>query len=154
MLYSMLIRLAMLAVTAVVVYWIGWTTPTSRSLGSDETSNVGRLDTNVLHSTDPLPDFQTAVKAGIEKPQPRSSRRSVAPVLELNQASERDLEGLPGIGRVLALRIVEYREARGAFRHVDQLRQVKGIGKKTFDRIRAFVRVASSPSVPPREKAA
>jgi competence protein ComEA len=67
--------------------------------------------------------------------------------IDLNLASERDLEGLPGIGPILALRIVEYREARGAFRDVEQLRRVKGIGKKTVDRIRPLVHVTSSPSM-------
>ncbi len=74
--------------------------------------------------------------------------------LDLNLASERDLEGLPGIGPILALRIVEYREARGAFREVEQLRRVKGIGKKTFDRIRALVAVTSSHTLQPSRKAA
>jgi competence protein ComEA len=51
---------------------------------------------------------------------------------------------------VLAERIVEYRQARGAFRDVEQLRRVKGIGKKKFERIRSLVGV-TPPTVPAKE---
>jgi competence protein ComEA len=78
----------------------------------------------------------------------------MARTLDLNVASERDLQGLPGIGSILAGRIVEYRETRGAFRDVEQLRRVKGIGKKTFDRIRALIEVTSSHPMPRTRKAA
>jgi competence protein ComEA len=69
-------------------------------------------------------------------------RPSVRAALDLNRASQQDFERLPGIGPVLARRIVEYRETRGTFHDVEQLRRVKGIGKKTFERIRALVAVA------------
>jgi competence protein ComEA len=65
----------------------------------------------------------------------------VPAALDVNRATEQDFERLPGIGPVLARRIVEYRETRGSFQDVDELRRVKGIGKKTFERIRPFVAV-------------
>ncbi len=67
MLFSMLIRLAMVAVTAGVVFWIGWTLPTSQFLNSDKISKLDQPDTNVFRSTDPLPQSQTASEAVIEK---------------------------------------------------------------------------------------
>lgn len=154
MLFSMVIRLAMVAATAGVVFWIGWTLPSSRFLNSDEISLSDRLDTNVLGSTDPLPPSQTGFEAVSKGPQTRSSRPSVSRTVDLNLASKRELEGLPGIGPILAMRIVEYREARGAFQDIEQLRRVKGIGKKTFDRIRTLVGVTSSLTMQPNRKAA
>ena len=71
-------------------------------------------------------------------PQTRSSHPSVPRTIDLNLASSATLKAA-GHRPILALRIVEYREARGAFQDVEQLRRVKGIGKKTFDRIRALV---------------
>jgi competence protein ComEA len=154
MLFSMIIRLAMVAATTSVVLWIGWTLPSSQFLNSDEIPPLDQPDTNGLGSTDRLRRSQTGFEAVPKRPQSRSSHPSVPRTIDLNLASERDLEGLPGIGPILALRIVEYREARGAFRDVEQLRRVKGIGKKTVDRIRPLVHVTSSLSMQPRVKVA
>jgi competence ComEA-like helix-hairpin-helix protein len=74
--------------------------------------------------------------------------------LDVNRANQRDFERLPGIGPVLARRIVEYRESRGAFQDIEQLRGVKGIGKKTFEGIRAFVAVLPTGVTRPARKTA
>ena len=64
---------------------------------------------------------------------------SAAP-LDLNRATARELEGLPGIGPALAERIVALRRERGRFRNVDDLLQVRGIGPATLERLRGRVR--------------
>ena len=63
-----------------------------------------------------------------------------APV-DLNTASLEQLDGLPGVGPVLAQRIVDWRTAHGQFASVDQLREVSGIGPSKFDDIRGLVTV-------------
>jgi competence protein ComEA len=77
---------------------------------------------------------------------PGSLRDSAAVVgpLDINQAARRQLEGLPGIGPVLAGRIIEYRQRRGGFRSVDELRAVSGIGPKRLADIRDLVVVRES----------
>lgn len=62
--------------------------------------------------------------------------------LDLNTATWVELSQLEGVGETLALRIVEHREKNGPFRAVDDLDAVKGIGPKTLDRLRPFLRVA------------
>jgi competence protein ComEA len=52
--------------------------------------------------------------------------------LDLNRASAAELEELPGIGPVMAARIVEHREQHGPFTVLGDLRQVRGVGEKTF----------------------
>lgn len=52
--------------------------------------------------------------------------------VDLNRASAEELEALPGIGPVIARRIVEHREREGPFATVGDLRAVPGIGEKTF----------------------
>ncbi len=61
--------------------------------------------------------------------------------LSLNLATAEELERLPGIGPVLARRIVEDRGRNGQYRSVDDLLRVKGIGPKTLARLRPHVRV-------------
>ena len=62
-------------------------------------------------------------------------------LVDLNTAQERDLDGLPGVGPVTAGRILAWRESKGPFRSVDQLREVDGIGEATFARLRELVTV-------------
>jgi len=59
--------------------------------------------------------------------------------IDINTATAAELDLLPGIGPALAKRIIEYRDEHGAFRRVDDLILVRGIGPKHIDRIRALV---------------
>lgn len=61
-------------------------------------------------------------------------------VLSINQASPADLESLPGVGPVLAERIVAYRETNGAFETVEDMLEVPGIGEAKLEAIRDLVR--------------
>jgi competence protein ComEA len=62
-------------------------------------------------------------------------------LVNLNTASVATLQELPGVGPVLASRIVAYREQRGGFSSVDELRQVTGIGDSTFAELQPLVTV-------------
>ncbi len=81
---------------------------------------------------------------GAEPPQGASPGAPAGggPVLvNLNTASEAEFEELPGIGPVLAGRIVQWRTDNGAFASVDQLQEVDGIGPSTFEELRDEVTV-------------
>jgi competence protein ComEA len=54
----------------------------------------------------------------------------------LATATPEQLEELDGIGETLAERIIEYRDAHGGFRSLDELREVEGIGEKRFESLR------------------
>ena len=54
------------------------------------------------------------------------------PMVDLNTATAADLDALPGIGPVLAQRIVDHREQNGRFTSVEQLDDVPGIGPSTY----------------------
>ncbi|MGD9789090.1 MAG: helix-hairpin-helix domain-containing protein [Phycisphaerales bacterium] len=60
---------------------------------------------------------------------------SIARLININTASQSELELLPRIGPALAGRIVEYREEHGPFRRPEDLDRVKGIGAKTLERL-------------------
>lgn len=61
--------------------------------------------------------------------------------VNLNTATAAELESLPGVGPVLAQRIVEYRDQHGGFRTVDELKDVPGIGEATFRELEPRVTV-------------
>jgi competence protein ComEA len=61
--------------------------------------------------------------------------------VDLNTATEQDLESLPGIGPVTAAAILQWRTENGAFTSVDQLLDVSGIGEVTLANLRPYVHV-------------
>ena len=71
-----------------------------------------------------------------------TTSKSASPV-DLNKASENQLTEVPGIGPSLAKRIVDFRNENGDFRRVEDLLRVRGIGEKSFEKIRPHVTVKS-----------
>lgn len=71
-----------------------------------------------------------------------------ARVLNLNTASAAQLEELPGIGVSTAARIVEYRQKHGPFKTIEDLMNIRGIGEKSFLRLKPLITV--TPAVPKR----
>lgn len=59
--------------------------------------------------------------------------------ISLNKASLSDLMSLPGIGETKAKAIIEYRESFGAFRSIEEITEVKGIGEATFNKLRDMI---------------
>lgn len=59
--------------------------------------------------------------------------------VNINTASTAELTALPGIGEVLAQRIVDYRERVGGFESVEQLKEVSGIGDAKFSAVKELV---------------
>ena len=90
--------------------------------------------------------------AGAEPP-PRAlatdSRPREGERVDLNRASEGELDRLPGIGPVLAARIVEYRLRHGPFRAVEELRAVRGIGPRLLARLAPRLTVEPTRERPP-----
>ncbi len=60
-------------------------------------------------------------------------------LIHLNKSAASEFDKLPGIGPTLAARIVDWRQANGGFKSVDDLRRVSGIGDKLFAGIKALV---------------
>ena len=67
--------------------------------------------------------------------------------VNLNTATVSQLEDLPGIGPALAARIVEHRQKNGAFKSVEDLMAIKGIGEKNFSKIQGYLSVGA-PAAP------
>lgn len=73
-------------------------------------------------------------------PPPGASAAPGAP-LNLNTATPDQLDDLPGVGPVLAERIVDYRTQHGGFRSIEQLQDVSGIGARRYADLKPLVRV-------------
>ena len=99
------------------------------------------------------PELTERLEALDRTPAPPPPPRSVRPArpvahtapLDLNRASQDDLERLPGIGPGLAARIVDSRARRGTFDSVEDLRRVRGIGETTLARLRPLLGIGPAP---------
>ncbi len=91
----------------------------------------------------------------VRQEQTRLPPRSPEPVnrLDINAAGPRELESLPGIGPVLARRIVEFRAKNPPFRRVEEILIVRGIGRRKFEALRDRIRVTDSTGRPPGGRA-
>lgn len=61
--------------------------------------------------------------------------------LNINQATQADLETLPGIGPKIAARILVYRQTNGPFQNIEEIQAVKGIGPAIFEEIKDLITV-------------
>jgi competence protein ComEA len=71
---------------------------------------------------------------------------AVPAVVNLNTATATQIATLPGIGEKAAQRIIEYREKNGGFKKIEELMNVKGIGEKSFLKLKPLITVGDSKS--------
>jgi competence protein ComEA len=81
--------------------------------------------------------------AGAQSTRPAAASQSAA-MVNLNTASVAQLETLPGVGKATAERIVEYRDKNGGFKKVEDLMNVRGIGEKSFLKIKPLITVTTA----------
>ncbi len=79
----------------------------------------------------------------------QATAEGARPLLNLNQATSAQLEGLPGIGAVKAAAILAVRDAQGGFDSMEQLESVRGIGPALVTKLRPLVSLGQSGSRTP-----
>lgn len=149
MIKSLLLKLGLLAVTIAVVFWIRWTpqpsvqnvpSATEKQLVVSRTTESEKRENRSAGSSSPNVQGPN-ITAGAETV---PSKTAIHSRLDLNRASAGELESLPGIGAVLAQRVIVFRESVGRFQKIEDLRAVRGIGAKKFERLKSFVMVSAA----------
>jgi competence protein ComEA len=90
-----------------------------------------------------------AIPAAAQQSSPKTEKPAAAekaekpagPLVNLNTATQAQLETLPGVGAKAAERILEYRQKNGQFKKIEDLMNVKGIGEKSFLKLKPLLTV-------------
>ncbi|MFP4459758.1 MAG: ComEA family DNA-binding protein [Candidatus Zixiibacteriota bacterium] len=76
------------------------------------------------------------------KDKKKSEKASLLPAsININSASSKELQRLPGIGPGKASTIIEYRESKGLFQKTKDITNVKGIGPKTYEKLKVYLTI-------------
>ena len=137
---SIFITLACILAAGVFGYALG------RNTHSEPAQLV--LAENVTAST--TETLSPAPSGNLSEPLPRetdavSGEKHASGLININTASHAELTKLPGIGEVLAQRIIDYRDANGPFRTKADLTKVSGIGKKKLEAVIDLITVEDVP---------
>ena len=148
MIRSLAVKFIMLAVTIALVYWFGRGASESspkHAASGDDSRNVPLVAPAAVESDTKRSDrfAARAVTAESGAFSEASGGSASGTLLDINRAGAEELESLPGVGAVLAQRVIEYRMTVGRFQTIEDLRAVKGIGPKVFARIKPLVTVTT-----------
>lgn len=61
--------------------------------------------------------------------------------VNINTATQTELESLPGIGSSIATKIIEYRKENGKFKNIEEIKKINGIGENKYKKIRELIKV-------------
>ena len=71
----------------------------------------------------------------------KNENKKTAEKININTATETELENLPGIGASIAARICEYRKENGKFSKIEDIKKVKGIGENKYKQIKDLIKI-------------
>lgn len=99
-------------------------------------------DLNSLNLAKQVSDGEKVFVSRVGQASPQSGQNSQEiKKVNLNTATIEELDKIPGIGEVIAKRIISYREKHGKFRSVNELQEIEGIGPKKLEDIRDSVEI-------------
>ncbi len=134
MIRSLTIKLIMLAGTLAFLVALNWSGP-----------NRG-ADTGHLAEQHPLLSTHAVASTSGKKVKHSLNNEPSIHAIDINLSTAQELEALPGIGPILAQRIVAYRKSVGGFQSIQDLDQVKGIGTKKIQVLSPLINVISKAS--------
>ncbi len=107
---------------------------------------TGKADTRTINQAEKVTDGQPAEtgigsSAGTGTTEGSTGGTSAQGLININTASEAELQKIPGVGPVTAGKIIAYRTQNGRFRRKEDLKNVSGIGEKTFGKMESMITV-------------
>jgi len=106
----------------------------ARAMDGEKIHVPAKLSTS---SSQIIPKLQPSISKS--SPETPKSHSNLSGKINLNTATAKELENLPGIGPVMSSRIIEHRSLRGTFYNIEEIKEVKGIGDKTYERIKNLI---------------
>jgi competence protein ComEA len=98
-----------------------------------------RADVDLVNLAAPLADGEQVLVPARGTAAPGGGPASPTAPVDLNSATAEQLDTLPGVGPVTAQKIIDYRQAHGPFRSVDDLDAIPGIGPSRIENLRGLV---------------
>ena len=135
----------------IIIKYSGWKKPgeydysetdknfESRLKSSFEELNSNSEDSISRQRAEELTALADTLGFEIEKNTKEKKKLKAGLKININTATAQELAELPGIGLIMAERIIEYREDHGKFKTPDDLKKVKGIGDKKFEEISIYI---------------
>lgn len=112
----------------------------SISKGFNELSNQ-QIDNVNLERVEKFISAKDSIESYFDNQKEKSKNQISVNKVNINLALEKDFEQLPGIGPVIAERIVSFREKINKFKSINEILEVKGIGQKKFDAIKNYLTI-------------
>ena len=134
---SLLIKAAILGIGVAVVFWFGWSVPQQNQRSS---STPRPSPAKAAHGVEQIAERE---KAGQKKLD--GNRKTLPTLLDINRGTKEEIQALPGIGPVLAERIIQYRESKGRFEKMEDLTAIQGIGDTRLAELRGLIKVTPRP---------
>lgn len=137
-------RIVISALLVTIICMLGLTAFVKRQyVQSSENYNVIRSEFERKSTLLEAKRAEDLKKYSVQEKTPENKEQLVvvkeATIVNINTANATELQSLKGIGETYAKRIVDYREENGEFKSTDELLNVKGIGKKRLEDIKAFI---------------
>ena len=103
-----------------------------------DTSKINRAEKLTDHQCIVIPNKNDSQSAKITLSQ---STGSQSKLININTAAESELDSLPGIGPSRAKDIIKYRETNGGFKSIEEIKNIKGIGQSSFEKLKDLITI-------------